>query len=358
MFDVIIPANGLSVRTGFDKLSASIGEITVLQRTVNAFLSTKDVEKIIVVGRKVDMDNVVFVDGGNTRHESVRNGLKEVTAKYVLIHDAARPFVDKDLIDRVMKATIEYGSAVPAIKVPDSIRTVKNGAVSGSIDRDKAVLVQTPQGFATEDLRYAFARADKKKNKVYTDESELFTDFVSPCHIVDGDVNNKKLTYSDDFFGLNSRVGTGFDVHRFAEGKPLKLCGITIDYPYGLLAHSDGDVALHALMDALLTAVSERDIGVFFPDTDPQYKDADSAELLRTVLDVVKSHNAEIISVNLTIIAQEPKLSPYIEKMRQNLASLLNISASSISLSATTTENLGIVGEKQAIAAIASAVVC
>lgn len=357
MFDVIIPASGLSVRTGFDKLSASLGEITVLQRTVNAFLSVPEVDKIIVVGKKVDIDKVIFVDGGNTRHESVRNGLKEVTAKYVLIHDAARPFVEKNLIDKVMQATIKYGGAVPAIKVPDSIRTVKNGAVSGSIDREKAVLVQTPQGFLTEDLRYAFARAEKKK-KVYTDESELFSDFVSPCHIVNGDVNNKKLTYGDDFFGLNARVGTGFDVHKFCPDKPLKLCGLTIDHPYGLLAHSDGDVALHALMDALLTAVSERDIGVFFPDTDPQYKDADSADLLKTVLDVLKNHHAEIISVNLTIIAQEPKLSPHIEKMRQNLASLLNISASSISLSATTTENLGIVGEKQAIAAIASAVVC
>ena len=356
MFDVIIPASGLSVRTGFDKLSASLGEITVLQRTVNAFLSVPEVDKIIVVGKKVDIDKVIFVDGGNTRHESVRNGLKEVTAKYVLIHDAARPFIEKNLIDKVMQATIKYGGAVPAIKVPDSIRTVKNGAVSGSIDREKAVLVQTPQGFLSEDLRYAFARADKKK-KVYTDESELYSDYVSPCHIVNGDVNNKKLTYSDDFFGLNARVGTGFDVHRFTEGKPLKLCGITVDYPYGMLAHSDGDVALHALMDALLTAVGERDIGVFFPDTDPKYKDADSSELLKTVLNVLNRHNAEIISVNLTIIAQEPKLSPYIEKMRQNLASLLNISISKISLSATTTENLGIVGEKQAIAAIASAIV-
>lgn len=353
-FDIIIPAGGLSVRTGFDKLTTNLGEITVLQRTVNAFLSLPEVDKIIVVGKKIDGDKIVCVQGGATRHESVKNGLKEVVSPYVLIHDAARPFVDEALIRRVMDATIEYGAAIPAIKSTDSLRTVKDEFIVDSVDRESTVLVQTPQGFATEKIKFAF---DMAQDTAYTDESELYARYVSPCRVVDGDVNNKKITYSTDFFGINARVGTGFDLHRFTPGKPLKLCGVTIDYPYGLLAHSDGDAPLHALMDALLTSVGERDIGVLFPDTDPEYKDADSAMLLQTVLSILKEKNAAIISVNLTIIAQAPKLSPYIEQMRQNLSALLSVSPSIVSLSATTTEELGLIGEKKALAAIASVVV-
>ncbi len=359
MFDVIIAANGISARMGFDKLSANLGDATVLNRTVNAFRSIPEIDKIIVVGgNAVELDGVVKVRGGATRFESVFNGLKVATATNILVHDGARPFVSYDLIKRVCDATIRHGSAVPCVKSADSIRRVNDGKIVESIDRETCLLVQTPQGFATDKLKEAFAKAVAEK-KNYTDESEIYTEFAEPCHTVDGDVNNVKITTAKDLFGINARIGTGFDVHRFetSGNKPLKLCGIAVAHSDGLLAHSDGDVALHALMDALLTSVGERDIGVHFPDTDESYRGADSAELLKRVLFIVREANAEIVSVNLTIIAQKPKLSPYIEKMRQSLAALLQVSSEKISVSATTTENLGLIGDGKAIAAIAAVTV-
>lgn len=351
-YDVIIAAGGVSLRVGYDKLSEKIGEKTVLQRAVNAFLGQKNLGRIIVVGKTVDGENVLCVEGGKTRHESVENGLRFVTAETVLIHDAARPFVTRDLIEKIAEDAEQYGSAIPCVPFFDSLRVVEDGCLVSSVDREKTFAVQTPQGFSTAAIRKAFSLASPDEN--YTDESELYAKFIAPCHVVAGDPNNKKITVESDFYGLNARIGSGFDVHRYTPGKPLKLCGVTIPYEYGLLAHSDGDAPLHALMDALLTAAGERDIGVLFPDTDPQYKDIDSAVLLRTVLHILHRKNLEILSVNLTVIAQSPRLSPYIEEMRKNLANLLSLSPDRISLSATTTENLGLIGENKALAAMAS----
>lgn len=359
MFDVIIAANGLSSRMGFDKLSARLGETTVLYRTINAFKGIEEIDKIIVVSdNAVDIDGVVSVPGGATRFMSVLNGLKVASATHILVHDGARPFVSRELIKRIIDAAINYGSAVPCIKSSDSLRVVRDGKIVNSIDREECLLVQTPQGFATEKLKEAFLKA-ADENKNYTDESAIFSEFIEPCHAVEGDIRNVKITTSRDLFGISARIGTGFDVHRFENdlNKPLKLCGITVENSRGLLAHSDGDVALHALMDALLTSIGERDIGVHFPDSDERYKNADSAILLKKVTELVDAANAEIISVNLTIIAQAPRLSPYIDKMRQSLAALLKISADKISVSATTAENLGLIGEGRAIAALAAVTV-
>lgn len=357
MFDVIIAANGISSRMGFDKLSAGIGTKTVIDRTVNAFRDIPEIDKIILVSNVAyDISGVVCVKGGSTRQESVKLGLEAVTSDYVLIHDGARPFVSRDLIISVMNTAKEKGCAVPCIPSSDSIRTVKDGKIIGGIDRATSFLVQTPQGFNSNSIKYAFEKAELS-GKSYTDESEMYSKFIAPCHTVTGENANRKLTTPADFFGLNARIGTGYDVHRRQDGKKLKLCGLEIPCEFGLLAHSDGDVCLHAVMDALLTAVGERDIGVFFPDVDERYKDADSAELLKTVLKILNDKNAEIISLNLTVIAQKPKLSNHIEKMRSNLSALLNIDSQKISISATTSENLGIIADGNAIAAIAAAVV-
>ncbi|MBR1747747.1 MAG: 2-C-methyl-D-erythritol 2,4-cyclodiphosphate synthase [Clostridia bacterium] len=355
MYDVIIAAGGLSLRVGFDKLTEKIGEKTVLQRTVNAFYGRKGVEKIIVVGKEIDIPGVVCVPGGKTRHESVRIGLEYADAPYVLIHDGARPFLSLDLIDRIERAAEKYGSAIPVLPIYDSLRTVEDGVIIGSVDRGTTYAVQTPQGFRTAELRRAFSLASPDAN--YTDESELFSRYISPCHVVPGEERNKKITVERDFFGTTAKVGTGFDLHRYTLDKPLRLCGLTIPYEYGLLAHSDGDAPLHALMDALLTAAGERDIGVLFPDTDEKYKDADSTELLKTVLKILREKNLVVLSVNLTIIAQSPRLAPYLEEMRNNLAALLSVAPERVSLSATTTEKLGLIGENKALCALATVLV-
>ena len=354
-YDVIVAAGGSSLRVGFDKLSEKIGEKTVLQRAVNAFFGEKEVGKIIVVGKEIDLPGVLCVEGGATRHESVKKGLERATSPLVLIHDGARPYVTKELIGRVRATAEKYGSAIPCLPVYDSLRTVKNDEIVGKVDRIEVFAVQTPQGFRTEELKRAFSCADE--GETYTDESELYAKYIAPCRIVPGEATNKKITVESDFFGTAARVGTGFDVHRYQKGKPLRLCGLTVPYEYGLLAHSDGDAPLHAMMDALLTAAGERDIGVLFPDTDPQYKDIDSTILLSRVLGILRAKNLGILSVDLTVIAQSPRLAPHIEAMRQNLAKLLGIPAERIALSATTTEKMGVIGQNEALACLATVLV-
>lgn len=356
MFDVIIPAAGNSTRVGFDKLNENIGELTVLQRTVNAFLGIDGIEKIIIVG-DAKIEGTVTVKGGETRSQSVLNALNEVTAEYVLIHDGARPFVTRNLILSVMETAKISGSAIPSLPITDTV-VIKNGTKSAGIaDRNSLVTVQTPQGFKTELLKKAFALAREKTNGfLYTDESTLYSEFIEPCTLVTGDPQNKKITYAADFYGINARVGSGFDLHRFTKDKQLRLCGTDIPYEYGLLAHSDGDVALHALMDALLTAAGERDIGVLFPDTDDKYKDVNSVLLLNRVTDILKNKNLTVQSVNLVIVAQTPKLSPHIETMRKNLSAYLGVSPDKIGISATTTEKVGIIGENKAIASFATVI--
>ncbi len=359
MFDVIIPAAGNSVRAGFDKLNENIGSLTVLQRTVNAFLGIDGIEKIIVVGARPDIEGVCFAEGGNTRAESVANALEQVTADYVLIHDGARPFVSKDLIRSVMETTVAFGSAVPTLPLTDTIMRKEGNSLTVGEDRSAYLAVQTPQGYRAEPLKRAFSAAKGKmaSGRLYTDESSLYAEFIAPCRFLPGEVTNRKITYEYDFCGSNARVGTGFDFHRFLRNKPLRLCGVDIESDYGLLAHSDGDVCLHALMDALLTAVADRDIGYHFPDSSPEYEGIDSTLLLSKVLDILKDKNAEVISVNLVIIAQNPKLSPYIEKMRTSLSALLSLSPEKIGISATTTENVGLTAENKGIATLATVIV-
>ena len=192
MYDVIIAAGGLSLRYGYDKLAEKIGEKTVLQRTVNAFYGLENVEKIIVVGKEIDLPGVLCVEGGKTRHESVQKGLALATAKVVLIHDAARPYVTRNLIEKVAKTAEEYGSAIPVVPSFDSLRTVENGKIVGTVDRDKVYAVQTPQGFLTEEIKRAFSLASPEEN--YTDESELYAKYIVPCHTVAGEATNKKIT--------------------------------------------------------------------------------------------------------------------------------------------------------------------
>ncbi len=349
IFDVIIVANGTSSRMGFDKLSARLGEETVLSRTVSCFQNLQGLQKIILVSdRFSEFDGCVCVGGGSTRTQSVRCGLEKVTSPFVLIHDGARPFVEKKLLDRILATLAEKGSAVPFIRPTDSMRRILNG-VAETVDRNDYVLLQTPQAFRTEDIRKAYdlSRTDE------TDDSALYAEFIAPPALVEGDYANKKITRPEDLFGINAKIGTGFDVHKLVEGRPLRLGGITVPFEKGEEAHSDGDVLLHALMDALLTAAALPDIGTLFPDTDEKYRNIDSTLLLQDVYGRLAEKHLTVLSCDTAVLLQRPKIAPYLPQMRQNIASVLHIAPEKVNISATTTETLGIIGEGNGIAALA-----
>ncbi len=345
-FDVVIVANGVSARMGFDKLAFNLGETTVLNRSIQAFSSLIGVGKIIVVcDRDVDAGSAVRVGGGKTRSESVACGLAQVTAPYVLIHDGARPFVTRELIERVARDVIEYGSAVPVIPVVDTVLCENQ-----PVNREKYRLVQTPQGFRTEDIKRAYALSNGASE---TDDSTLYARFIGTPHYTDGETQNKKITRPEDLLGANSFVGTGFDVHKLVFGRPLRLGGITVPCEYGEEAHSDGDVVIHALMDALLAACGLPDIGHLFPENDEKYENVDSTILLREVAAKVADKNRKLLSADIVVLLQKPKIAPYLANMRRTLADVLAVSVEKINLSATTTETIGLIGRNEAVAALA-----
>lgn len=351
MFDVIIVASGKSTRAGVDKLSVNLGSTTVLNRTVDAFCNIDGIDKIIVVTDKdYHRDGITVVNGGNSRTQSVKNGLLYSDAKYVLVHDGARPFVTRDLIYCIMKNTIEFGSAVPYLPISDSMRKLTDGAPS-YVDRKNYIVLQTPQGFIRENLIFAYSQTDD----VAYDDSEIYAKFFAQPKLIEGEYTNKKITTSDDLYGYNTRIGSGFDVHYFGGNNPLILGGVTFPNELGLVAHSDGDVVIHAVMDALLNCANLPDIGVLFPDTDVKYKNISSTLLLEKVYALLCEKNVKINNVSVTVIAQKPKLAKFIPAMKENIASILRLSPTQINVNATTTETLGIVGKEKAIAVLAIA---
>lgn len=353
-FDAVIVASGKSERAGIDKLSFGIGKNSIISRTIDAFFDMEDINKIIVV---TDLDieineKIIVVKGGSTRGESVRNGLEKVNSKYVLIHDGARPFASSDLIKRVMVCAIKHNSAIPCVKNADSLRKIQDNIIEGIASREEILCVQTPQGFLTSEIKKAYSMCNAYLN---SDESEIYATFIGKPHTVEGELSNKKITYYEDLLNLNCRVGIGFDFHEFEEDKPLFLGGVLIPYKFGLKAHSDGDAIIHAVMDALLSAAGLRDIGMQFPDSDENYKGADSKNLLLKVKGMLKEQKIEIISIAITVMAQKPRLSEHIPKMKDSITKILETSPRKVSINATTTENLGITAEGKGIAALAIA---
>lgn len=363
-FDVIICASGESTRMGENKLKFDVGGMSVLKRSITAFYTLPFVKKIIVVTKKEEIDFVLsaingldktkfeIAIGGNTRTESVKNGLQLASAAGVLIHDAARPFVSQEIIEKVAKSVEINGSGVPALAVNDSVRLVENDKIVGGFERDNLRFVQTPQGFLTDELKSCFTKL--APNESATDESELYARFVAPVSIVDGSHDNRKLTTMGDYLGANMRVGIGYDIHRLIPFKKLMLGGIEVEYHLGSLAHSDGDVVIHALIDALLSASGELDIGSHFPDNAPEYLDIDSAILLSKTMEIIKKKGYIVNNASLIIIAEAPKLADYIPLMRIKLARLMGISYENISIAAKTNEKVGEIGENIAIASYAT----
>ena len=300
--------------------------------------------------------------GGATRRDSVYSGLLALPedAELVAIHDAARPFVSDAVIDATLNSARMYGSGVISTAVVDTIKQVGADGRVMSLDRDTLRAVQTPQTFNYQKILEAHRRARAEELAV-TDDAMLFEHYYGNVRLVTapGAEENRKLTTKADFDALNAapdvRVGQGYDVHRLVEGRRLILCGVDISWEKGLDGHSDADVAVHALMDALLGALGLGDIGHLFPDTDPAYEGADSMKLLDAVMERVREKGYRVGNADVTIVAQRPKLAPYIEQMKNNLAARLGVSAERVNVKATTTERLGFEGEGLGISAQAVA---
>lgn len=304
----------------------------------------------------------IFAYGGSDRQASVYNGLMTLPADcdIVLVHDGARPLVDDATVQNVIDSVQKYGSGVASTPVTDTLKQVDaQGVALSTPDRAALRAVQTPQGFSYDLL----LRAHREISARCTDDAALVSCLGVPVHLCAGSPRNIKLTTQEDLAmaqyllsGL-PRVGHGYDAHRLVAERALILGGVEIPYEKGLLGHSDADVLLHALMDALLGAAALGDIGRHFPDRDPQYKGISSLLLLRETARILKGAGFSVQNIDATIVAQQPKLAPYIPQMRQNIADALKIGLPQVSVKATTTEGMGFEGEGLGISAHAVALV-
>lgn len=306
--------------------------------------------------------------GGESRQHTVRNALAYLPeqAEFVLIHDAARPLVSHALVDRLLAAARTHGAAVPALPVQDTLkRAHADGQVVATVPRADLYRVQTPQVFRADWLRDAYQRTDDYVLANATDDAQLLEQAGYPVFLVAGDPRNLKLTTPDDLTLLRTyvgertplRVGIGYDIHQLVQGRTLKLGGVEIEYPLGLLGHSDADVVLHAICDALLGAAALGDIGHHFPNTDPRWKDASSVDLLAQVRALLHQHGWQPLQVDATILAEAPKLASYLPTMRARIAHTLGILPEQVSLKATTNEGMDAVGARRAIACYAVATI-
>ncbi|MBQ2717488.1 MAG: 2-C-methyl-D-erythritol 2,4-cyclodiphosphate synthase [Clostridia bacterium] len=352
---VLCAGSATRSKLNINKVLYELDGTTVLEKSLSVF-SRALVDEIIVATSEKDQleiekivsayPNATVVLGGNTRTESVKLALKKVTGDIVLIHDGARPYITVDLVKRLISDTVEFGSAIAAIPSCDTLAIAKNGNILSTV-RDGYYQIQTPQAFFTKDIVYAYSQIDE--NQTFTDDSAVYSAIIKQSHITLGDRTNIKLTYPEDFLPP-TRVGVGWDLHTLAFGRKLILGGIEIPHDKGLLGHSDADVLTHAIMDALLSALSLRDIGYHFPDTDPKYKGANSIELLKEVLKLIREKGYEVSNISACIMAEKPKLLKFIPEISTNLAKVINISTDRVGITATTMEKIGVVGREEGIA--------
>jgi 2-C-methyl-D-erythritol 4-phosphate cytidylyltransferase/2-C-methyl-D-erythritol 2,4-cyclodiphosphate synthase len=376
----IIAAAGSGTRLGSPKPKQllDLGGGSMLSHSLQVFLSHPRIAEVIVVlPEGVSAVAVPGMDpargfraviGGVRRQDSVANAFDAVdpSAGVVLIHDAARPFVSAALIDRTIDAAIAHGAAIAAIQSRDTVKRIAHqpgGAVIvGTIPRESVYLAQTPQGFRRDVLAAAVAAG--RSGVEATDEAALAEGAGFQVHVVEGDPGNVKITTADDLDAARQRmgrgavvhrVGTGYDLHRLVEGRPLVIGGVTIPFERGPLGHSDGDVACHAATDAILGAASLGDIGRHFPDTDPRWKDADSIALLREAGRMVREHGYEVGNLDVTVILERPTIKDLIQQMCVRLADALGIDPSRVSVKGKTNEGVDAVGRGEAVASHAVA---
>ncbi len=369
----ILPAAGSGTRTGFseNKILKKLGGESVLRRAALAFASNARVAGIAVCIGAAEkqaaeaalsgIENVLFAAGGDTRTQSVKNALEALAAlpcppDYVLIHDAARPFVSQKTIDGCIDCMLARGSAVCALPCTDTLVRAENGFVLHAIERQGAYALQTPQGFAFAPLLKAYRRIGA--DEPFTDDSGVYAKYVAPPCLCAGSAENKKLTFAEDFAMDAFRTGVGVDTHAFCEGSRIVLGGVPVPHERALHAHSDGDVLCHAVADALLSAAGLPDIGHYFPNTDPQYRGANSLALLGKVRELIETEGFAVNNVSAAVLAERPKLAPYIAQMKKNLAAALGVAESAVGISAGTNERLGYIGRGEGITVLATAALC
>ncbi|MDY5202677.1 MAG: 2-C-methyl-D-erythritol 2,4-cyclodiphosphate synthase [Gemmiger sp.] len=366
----IIVAAGASRRMGFDKLSYRLPDgRTVLETSCALFAAHPAVDELVLVagGNRPQCEAIAaacpkpctVVQGGATRADSVRSGLAAAKGQLVAIHDAARPFASAEIITAALQAAAESGAAAPAVPVKDTIKIAdQDGKVVATPDRAMLYAVQTPQCFDRALYLQALEAVSGEKASLVTDDCSLFELAGLPVTLTAGDYANLKITTKEDLQKEKTmRIGHGYDVHRLVEDRKLILGGVEVPYEKGLLGHSDADVLLHAVMDAVLGAAALGDIGQHFPDTDPAYKGADSLALTRKVAKIIAAHGYKVGNIDATILCQRPKLAPHISAMRQNIADAFGLPLDAVSVKATTEEHLGFTGEGLGIAAHAVALI-
>lgn len=369
----IICAAGTGERAGFgkNKLLATLYGAPALYHTLKAF-DISEIDEVIVTSSAADLKEIKAlcapfgyetVLGGKTRFAGVKKALDKVSGDIVLIHDGARPFVTKKIIVDCIETTKTYGSAVCATPVTDTMATVFYGVITDVPKRETVYAVQTPQGFMAADIKKAYEIA-ADDGIPYTDDSSVYSNYIGLPHIFEGDRHNTKLTYREDFIRdvpkvpqvEACRLGIGADTHAFGGLDDfVTLAGVKIECDSSLVAHSDGDVVLHAVMDAVLSACGLKDIGHYFPDTDKRFKGADSGKLLQQVIQMAKNEGYAPVNISVTIQAEKPRLAPHIDEMVASLASLCGLGESHVAIAAGTSERLGFVGEGLGITAYCSA---
>ena len=304
------------------------------------------------------IDGVQIVSGGPSRRESVARALEALAPAgpaMVLIHDAARPDLPRSVVERLLDALATQPGAIPVLPVVDSIAVAAGGLMASAARREELRRVQTPQAFRYADILAAHRAWDGAADA--GDDAQVARAAGLPVALVEGDERLRKLTFAEDFRtgGGMIRTGTGFDVHRLAEGEELWLCGVRIEHDRGLAGHSDADVGLHAVVDAILGACALGDIGEHFPPSDPRWKDAASGQFVAHAVALAANAGYAIGNVDLTLICEAPKIGPHREAMRTKLAALLGVDPGQVSIKATTTERLGFTGRGEGIAAQAAA---
>ncbi|MGJ5067084.1 bifunctional 2-C-methyl-D-erythritol 4-phosphate cytidylyltransferase/2-C-methyl-D-erythritol 2,4-cyclodiphosphate synthase [Bradyrhizobium oligotrophicum] len=377
---LVAAGRGLRAGAGGPKQYRTIGGRTVIHRALAAFADHPEVAVVQPVVNPDDIDifnaavsglrHEVPAHGGATRQASVLAGLEALAPHkpdIVLIHDAARPFVTPAVISRAIVAAGKTGAAIPVVPVTDTIKEVGTGGdITATPERAKLRIAQTPQTFKFETILEAHRRAAREGLTEFTDDAAIAEWAGLTVATFEGDVANMKLTTPEDFVREEARLaaslgdirtGTGYDVHAFGEGDHVWLCGLRVPHSKGFLAHSDGDVGLHALVDAILGALADGDIGSHFPPSDMKWKGASSDQFLKYAIERVTARGGRVANLEVTMICERPKIGPLRDQMRARIAEISGVDISRIAVKATTSERLGFTGREEGIAATASATI-
>ena len=365
---VLAAGNGLRFDKNKSKIFYKIDGVPIIDFTLNNLLSAFNKRSLyITINKKITKkekknlqkytENPLII-GGSTRHKSLINSLNEINhkdVKHIFIHDAARPNISIKLIKQIKKEmlTNKYDAVVPYIKIDDTVKQLKNKSKFKTIDREKLISTQTPQAFKTITLK---KNINKISSTISDDIQSIENNKSTKIKYILGEKNNLKITTKTDldlfksYLRMNTRIGNGFDLHRIKKGKTLKLAGLDIKSNYQLVGHSDGDVILHSLIDAILGTIQKGDIGEYFPSSDKKYKAISSKILINEIINKNKYNMNNILNIDMTIICQHIKLSKYKNKIRESVSEILNCDIGKINIKAKTTDSIGIIGKSKAIA--------